>query len=52
MHVGMCLLRLPPKTFWALTPVEFFAMAGGLTDQNAAPGRDSLEALMKAFSDG
>lgn len=29
IHAGLCLLRLDPKTFWALSPSEFHAMTGG-----------------------
>jgi uncharacterized phage protein (TIGR02216 family) len=52
IHVGLCLLRLPPKDFWALTPVEFFAVAGGARTREAVMARDGLEALMRAFPDG
>lgn len=51
MHAGLCLLRLPSSQFWALTPVEFFAMAGGLRPRRAALGRVALDALMHAFPD-
>jgi uncharacterized phage protein (TIGR02216 family) len=51
MHTGLCLLRLPAKDFWALTPVEFFAMTGGLGPQRPAMERAGLEALMTAFPD-
>ncbi|WP_436252138.1 rcc01693 family protein [Neorhizobium sp. LjRoot104] len=51
MHAGLCLLRLPPRDFWALTPVEFFAMTGGLRARRAGIGKAGLEALMRAFPD-
>lgn len=51
IHVGLCLLRLSPRDFWALTPVEFFAMAGGARPREAMMARDGLEALMRAFPD-
>ncbi|MFB9951342.1 rcc01693 family protein [Rhizobium puerariae] len=52
MHAGFCLLRLPPRDFWMLTPVEFLAMTGGLRPRGGAMERAGLEALMKAFPDG
>ncbi|WP_105381924.1 rcc01693 family protein [Neorhizobium alkalisoli] len=51
MHAGLCLLRLPPKDFWALTPREFFAVAGGLKPSDASMERAGLKALMTAFPD-
>jgi uncharacterized phage protein (TIGR02216 family) len=51
MHVGLCLLRLTPRDFWALTPVEFLAMSGGLRGRDAPLEREGLDALMKAFPD-
>ncbi|WP_037088788.1 rcc01693 family protein [Rhizobium sp. CF080] len=51
MHAGLCLLRLPAKDFWALTPVEFFTITGGLGPQRVTMERAGLEALMTAFPD-
>ena len=51
MHVGLCLLRLPPRDFWGMTPVEFLAMSGGLRGGSSSLERDGLDALMKAFPD-
>lgn len=51
MHAGLCLLRLPARDFWALTPIEFFAMTGGLRPRGEAMERAGLEALMSAFPD-
>jgi uncharacterized phage protein (TIGR02216 family) len=51
MHVGLCLLRLPPITFWAMTPIEFHAMAGGLSLRVASLDRNGLRALMEQFPD-
>jgi uncharacterized phage protein (TIGR02216 family) len=52
IYVGLCRLRLPPRDFWALTPVEFFAMAGGARSRETVMARDGLKALMRAFPDG
>lgn len=52
MHTGLCLLRLSPDVFWRLTPVEFFAMTGGLRPQPLGMGREGLEGLMGRFPDG
>ncbi|MGK9050181.1 rcc01693 family protein [Neorhizobium petrolearium] len=52
MHVGLCRLRLSSRDFWALTPREFFAMAGGSGPRGEAMERAGLEALMRAFPDG
>ncbi|WP_258719319.1 MULTISPECIES: rcc01693 family protein [unclassified Neorhizobium] len=52
MHAGLCLLRLPPRDFWALTPVEFLAMTGGMRGRSAGMEKAGLEALMRAFPDG
>jgi uncharacterized phage protein (TIGR02216 family) len=48
----MCLLRLSPDVFWALTPVEFFAMTGGMRPQGRGLDRAGMEGLMRAFPDG
>ncbi|WP_281978067.1 rcc01693 family protein [Pseudorhizobium flavum] len=51
MHAGFCLLRLSPDVFWRLTPVEFFAMTGGLRPRRLEMARDGLEGLMERFPD-
>lgn len=51
MHVGLCLLRLPPELFWRLSPLEFAAMSGTLQPAPAAFSRAGLDALMAAFPD-
>ncbi|WP_281041073.1 rcc01693 family protein [Rhizobium sp. BK251] len=51
MHAGLCLLRLDPQTFWALTPAEFHAMTGGLSPRAAAIDRTGLDALMQLHPD-
>ncbi|HTO30830.1 MAG TPA: rcc01693 family protein [Pararhizobium sp.] len=52
MHAGLCLLRLPARDFWMMTPREMQAAMGGLRPRAAGPGRRGLEALMRAFPDG
>lgn len=52
MHAGLCLLRLSPDVFWRLTPVEFFAMTGGMRPAGEAMGRAGLTGLMARFPDG
>jgi uncharacterized phage protein (TIGR02216 family) len=52
IHAGLSLLRLSPTVFWALTPVEFFAMTGGMRRKGDGLDRGGLEGLMRAFPDG
>lgn len=52
MHLGLGLLRLSPKTFWAMTPLEFAHAAGfGPGRMRQAPSRAELAALMRASPD-
>jgi uncharacterized phage protein (TIGR02216 family) len=51
LHVGLSLLRLEPRAFWALTPIEFSAMAGALGHRQGRLSRGGLEALMAVFPD-
>jgi uncharacterized phage protein (TIGR02216 family) len=51
MHAGLCLLRLPARDFWAMTPREIQAALGGLRPRITVPGRPRLEDLMRAFPD-
>ncbi|RWX76008.1 phage tail assembly chaperone [Neorhizobium lilium] len=51
MHIGLCLLRLKPQDFWSLTPIEFFAMAGGLKPRGHGIDGQRLDALMGDFPD-
>ncbi|WP_275789830.1 rcc01693 family protein [Pararhizobium gei] len=51
LHAGLCLLRLPARDFWAMTPREMQAALGGLRPAAAAPERAGLAALMAAFPD-
>lgn len=51
MHAGLCLLRLPQRDFWAMTPRELWAAMGGSRPHGPAPERAGLEALMGAFPD-
>lgn len=53
MAVGLGLLRLPPATFWAMTPKELAAALGAL---NGPPridplSRSELGQLMQAYPD-
>ncbi len=52
MHIGLCLLRLKPDEFWSLSPIEFFAMAGGLSPRSEGMDHRRLSALMNDFPDG
>jgi len=52
MAIGLGLLRLSPKAFWAMTPIEFERAMGALRLGRALPpGRADLAALMHAFPD-
>lgn len=49
-RAGLRQLRLPPATFWALTPAEFRLLLG--IDGTSAPmGRAALDALAAAYPD-
>jgi uncharacterized phage protein (TIGR02216 family) len=50
LHFGLGRLRLAPDGFWALTPRELLALAGGLAPA-AAPDRRHLEQMMHAWPD-
>lgn len=54
MRVGLGVLRLAPREFWAMTPVEFDAAVRGAFG-DALPGeplaRRTLSALMEQFPD-
>jgi uncharacterized phage protein (TIGR02216 family) len=52
MAMGFGLLRLSPKTFWAMTPREFErAMSVFSRRAEEAPRREDLAALMRVFPD-
>ena len=52
MALGFGLLRLSPRDFWSMTPIEFERAISGLqAGAPAAPGRHELIALMRAFPD-
>lgn len=51
MHVGLCLLRLDPQLFWALTPREFAAMSGAFKPAPAGLGRAELDGLIALYPD-
>lgn len=48
MRLGMGVLRLPPRDFWAATPRE---IAAALGPPRAGLGRDDLLTLMQTFPD-
>lgn len=54
MAIGLGVLRLPPREFWAMTPSELAAAISGLTGGTAAQpmSRRSLDALIARFPDG
>jgi uncharacterized phage protein (TIGR02216 family) len=51
MHAGLCLLRLKPTDFWALTPRELAAMSGAWRPVATVLQRAGLQALMHQFPD-
>ena len=52
MRAAFGLLRLSPKTFWAMTPIEFSAALDALgLKRGHAPNRGELEGLMRLFPD-
>jgi uncharacterized phage protein (TIGR02216 family) len=48
MHLGLGVLRLSPKEFWAATPREIAAAFGGPASQLL---RTNFEELMKRYPD-
>ncbi|MGV8936005.1 MAG: rcc01693 family protein [Allorhizobium sp.] len=52
LHAGLCRLRLDPRIFWALTPIELDAMAGGRAPASDGFSRGRFLALMQRFPDG
>jgi len=51
MRIGLGVLRLSPKNFWAMTPREFAAAAGASGQRGAPPGRGELTRMMNQFPD-
>lgn len=51
VHAGLCLLRLPARDFWAMTPREIRAALGGLRPDAGPIDRQALQTLMTAFPD-
>lgn len=53
MRLGFGVLRLSSREFWGLTPRELAAAFEGLSGRSrgAAPERDTLARLMRAFPD-
>lgn len=54
MALGLGVLRLPPESFWSMSPREFSAAlrgALGLTETPDPMGRADLEALLARHPD-
>lgn len=53
MAIGLGVLRLPPRDFWAMTPAELARAISGLKGDSASPpmSRESFNALMVRFPD-
>jgi len=52
MGIAFGLLRLEPKSFWAMTPIEFNAALAALgLARRQAPDRGELTRLMRLFPD-
>lgn len=50
--MGLGLLRLSPKEFWAMTPIEFERASRPFSQRRqTAPARADLTKLMRAFPD-
>ena len=53
MGVAFTLLRLSPREFWAMSPLELSAALHALgAGAVSTPGRDELQRLMQQFPDG
>jgi uncharacterized phage protein (TIGR02216 family) len=51
--LGLGVLRLSPRDFWAMTPRELaFALRERGVGGDAPPDHDTLQQLMKRFPDG
>jgi uncharacterized phage protein (TIGR02216 family) len=52
MRLAFGLLRLSPRAFWTMTPIEFEHAIGAFAIQRPGPlRRDELAALMRTFPD-
>jgi uncharacterized phage protein (TIGR02216 family) len=51
MAVGLGVMRIEPKAFWAMTLVEFSAVVGVFLAGPGAPTRSVLRELMQRFPD-
>lgn len=53
MAVGLGVLRLPPATFWAMTPKELGAALAAITGpaRLGAPSRSDLARMMQHYPD-
>lgn len=52
MQMGFGVMRLSSREFWGLTPRELAAAFGALSGRVAAPPRERLDEMMRAFPDG
>lgn len=51
--MAFVLLRLSPRDFWAMSPLEMSAALGAFGLNAGSPfGRDELQTLMRQFPDG
>ena len=50
MHFGLCMLRLAPRDFWAMTPRELTALAGAARPVSA-PDRARMIEMMNKWPD-
>ncbi|OXS99446.1 hypothetical protein B7H23_14935 [Notoacmeibacter marinus] len=52
MRIGLGVLHLPPREFWAMTPRELAAAMGRTGADDAGPTRQWLAALEQTFRKG
>jgi uncharacterized phage protein (TIGR02216 family) len=50
--IGLGILRLPPESFWRMTPRELALAIEALTGRGEALPRGALHELMKRYPDG
>lgn len=52
MRIGLGVLRLSPRAFWAMTPIEFERAVGVSASGGDTPPRwEEMDAMMRAFPD-